>query len=141
MQLGMMRHIPDEIVPVASLDPLFPLSAQQGVHFSSEQIGQGIDAHGKGNGIEQIRDFGFKSAGRIGIDFQFDFHLLPLGQFAHDVFLRFDNQELFDRIRFEKCRLYGTRGALAFCFGPNIKAKCAHLSLQGIAIPAQIEIL
>src|SRR3989304_3362739 len=63
---------PDQVIPVAALHPPFPVSAQNGMHFSCKKISGTISQDIKRSGIENEFGFDFKSCGGIRVDFQLD---------------------------------------------------------------------
>ena len=72
MHLRMMGGIPHQVIPIPSFHPIFPPTAQYGMHFSRKKIRQYIGAHAKRNGLQKKFALSCKFARRIRIDFNAD---------------------------------------------------------------------
>lgn len=77
------RQIPQIIVKIATFDPLFSVSAQQGMHFSRKQRRLVVQPDRMRHRPQFVLDFVPGACRRIGVDFHFDFKLLVFRNSGH----------------------------------------------------------
>src|ERR1039457_1237943 len=77
MQLWMVGGIPDQIIPVASLDPVLPFAEENCVHLAGKKVGKRVATHGKRDRLEQIARLGRKVRRRISVHLNLYLQHLP----------------------------------------------------------------
>jgi NADPH-dependent 2,4-dienoyl-CoA reductase/sulfur reductase-like enzyme len=74
----MIGCVPDQIIPVSPLNPVFPSSAENSVHFAGEQVRKDKGAHRKRDGLLEVPGLRFKTWWRIGVNLQLNLQKLSL---------------------------------------------------------------
>ena len=73
VELGMVGRIPDQVVPIATLDAFFPTSAQNCVHLAGKQVRQCVGSYRKGDRLQKVTGVRLELRWRIRVNFQLDF--------------------------------------------------------------------
>ncbi len=105
--MWMPSRVPDQIVPVPTLDARSLLSAQDRVQLAGKEIGQTISSNGKWNGLQQVTALGLKTTGRVRINLDLDLQSFVGMQAGEEILIGFNYEQLTMGVGLQKARLNG----------------------------------
>src|SRR5690348_16929845 len=123
MQLGVVGHIPYEVVPIAPLYAVLPSPAQDRMHLARKKVRQNIGTHAEGNWMQQKLIFSCKSRRRIGVDFETDFDDLPVRNLPQKRVVRFNHHQMLNGVGLQKGRLDPALERFFFLFKPYLESE------------------
>ena len=106
IQMRVVGGVPDKIVPITTLDPVFPSAEEDRVHLAGKEIRERITPDGKRYRMQQIASLGTEAWRRVRIHLNFHFQHLSGCNLPHKILSGFNDQKFIAGVCLEEGRLH-----------------------------------